>query len=103
MQTAAPNGAGHTSGMLGYMFWAAECQGTRRFARHRPIAARAEWASARRLTAFRSRCRRFDSTDPICDGESLSNVPNAHRLRPGEFVGSQCQGRCRSDPAVSIM
>jgi len=24
-----PNGAGTTSGMLGYMFWAAECQGTR--------------------------------------------------------------------------
>jgi hypothetical protein len=29
VQTAAPNGAGTTSGMLGYMFWAAECQGTR--------------------------------------------------------------------------
>jgi hypothetical protein len=27
--TVAPNGAGSTSGMLGYMFWAAECQGTR--------------------------------------------------------------------------
>jgi hypothetical protein len=27
--TVAPNGAGTTSGMLGYMFWAAECQGTR--------------------------------------------------------------------------
>src|SRR5262249_19102746 len=25
----APNGAGTSSGMLGYMFWAAECQGTR--------------------------------------------------------------------------
>ena len=29
VQTIAPNGAGLTSGMLGYMFWAAECQGTR--------------------------------------------------------------------------
>ena len=29
VQTVAPNGAGLTSGMLGYMFWAAECQGTR--------------------------------------------------------------------------
>jgi len=29
VQTVAPNGAGATSGMLGYMFWAAECQGTR--------------------------------------------------------------------------
>jgi hypothetical protein len=29
VQTAAPNGAGTTSGMLGYMFWAAECPGTR--------------------------------------------------------------------------
>ncbi|HEX8896389.1 MAG TPA: hypothetical protein VF783_23925 [Terriglobales bacterium] len=29
VQTVAPNGAGITSGMLGYMFWAAECQGTR--------------------------------------------------------------------------
>jgi len=29
VQTVAPNGAGTTSGMLGYMFWAAECQGTR--------------------------------------------------------------------------
>jgi hypothetical protein len=29
VQNAAPNGAGATSGMLGYMFWAAECQGTR--------------------------------------------------------------------------
>jgi hypothetical protein len=29
VQTVAPNGAGVTSGMLGYMFWAAECQGTR--------------------------------------------------------------------------
>jgi hypothetical protein len=28
VQTVAPNGAGTTSGMLGYMFWAAECQGT---------------------------------------------------------------------------
>ena len=24
-----PNGAGTTAGMLGYMFWAAECEGTR--------------------------------------------------------------------------
>lgn len=29
VQTIAPNGAGLTNGMLGYMFWAAECQGTR--------------------------------------------------------------------------
>jgi len=29
VQTAAPTGAGTTPGMLGYMFWAAECQGTR--------------------------------------------------------------------------
>ena len=29
VQTVAPNGAGHHDGMLGYMFWAAECQGTR--------------------------------------------------------------------------
>lgn len=28
VQTVTPNGAGTTSGMLGYMFWAAECQGT---------------------------------------------------------------------------
>jgi hypothetical protein len=28
VQTVVPNGAGTTSGMLGYMFWAAECQGT---------------------------------------------------------------------------
>jgi hypothetical protein len=29
VRTVVPNGAGVTSGMLGYMFWAAECQGTR--------------------------------------------------------------------------
>jgi hypothetical protein len=29
VQTVVPNGAGTTIGMLGYMFWAAECQGTR--------------------------------------------------------------------------
>ena len=29
VQTVAPNGAGTTTGMLGYMFWAAECEGTR--------------------------------------------------------------------------
>jgi len=29
VQTVTPNGAGTSSGMLGYMFWAAECQGTR--------------------------------------------------------------------------
>ena len=29
VRTVSPNGAGTTSGMLGYMFWAAECQGTR--------------------------------------------------------------------------
>ena len=29
VETVAPNGAGLTSGMLGYMFWAAECQGSR--------------------------------------------------------------------------
>ena len=29
VQYVSPNGAGTTSGMLGYMFWAAECQGTR--------------------------------------------------------------------------
>jgi len=28
VQTVAPHGAGSTAGMLGYMFWAAECQGT---------------------------------------------------------------------------
>jgi len=28
VQTVTPNGAGTTPGMLGYMFWAAECQGT---------------------------------------------------------------------------
>jgi hypothetical protein len=28
VQTVAPNGAGTTRGMLGLMFWAAECQGT---------------------------------------------------------------------------
>lgn len=28
VQTEAPHGAGSTPGMLGYMFWAAECQGT---------------------------------------------------------------------------
>jgi len=28
VQTVAPAGAGSTSGLLGYMFWAAECQGT---------------------------------------------------------------------------
>ena len=28
VQTVAPAGAGTTPGMLGYMFWAAECQGT---------------------------------------------------------------------------
>lgn len=30
VQTVAPNGAGTTSGMLGYMFWAAECPASRR-------------------------------------------------------------------------
>src|SRR5690349_15836586 len=30
VQSVAPNGAGTTSGMLGYMFWAAECPSTRR-------------------------------------------------------------------------
>ena len=30
VQSVAPNGAGTTSGMLGYMFWAAECPATRR-------------------------------------------------------------------------
>jgi len=29
VRSVAPNGAGTTRGMLGYMFWAAECQGTR--------------------------------------------------------------------------
>jgi hypothetical protein len=29
VQAVAPNGAGTTNGMLGYMFWAAECQGGR--------------------------------------------------------------------------
>jgi hypothetical protein len=29
VQTVAPNGVGTTSGMLGYMFWAAECPSTR--------------------------------------------------------------------------
>jgi hypothetical protein len=29
VQTVAPNGAGVTSGMLGFMFWAAECPSTR--------------------------------------------------------------------------
>jgi len=29
VETVAPNGAGTTHGMLGYMFWAAECPGTR--------------------------------------------------------------------------
>jgi hypothetical protein len=29
IQTVVPNGAGTTPGMLGYMFWAAECEGTR--------------------------------------------------------------------------
>ena len=29
VQSVAPNGAGTSAGMLGYMFWAAECQGTR--------------------------------------------------------------------------
>ncbi len=29
VQTVLPNGAGITPGMLGWMFWAAECQGTR--------------------------------------------------------------------------
>jgi hypothetical protein len=29
VQNLLPNGAGVTPGMLGYMFWAAECQGTR--------------------------------------------------------------------------
>lgn len=30
VQTVMPNGAGMTSGMLGYMFWAAECPSSRR-------------------------------------------------------------------------
>lgn len=30
VQTVAPNGAGTSSGMLGYMFWAAECPSSRR-------------------------------------------------------------------------
>jgi hypothetical protein len=30
VQTVVPNGAGTSSGMLGYMFWAAECSSTRR-------------------------------------------------------------------------
>ena len=29
VRSVVPNGAGTTAGMLGYMFWAAECQGTR--------------------------------------------------------------------------
>jgi hypothetical protein len=29
VRSVSPNGAGTTPGMLGYMFWAAECQGTR--------------------------------------------------------------------------
>jgi hypothetical protein len=29
LRSVVPNGAGSTSGMLGYMFWAAECEGTR--------------------------------------------------------------------------
>jgi hypothetical protein len=29
VRTVMPNGAGTTHGMLGYMFWAAECEGTR--------------------------------------------------------------------------
>jgi hypothetical protein len=28
VQSVAPSAAGSTAGMLGYMFWAAECQGT---------------------------------------------------------------------------
>jgi hypothetical protein len=29
VQSVIPNGDGSSPGMLGYMFWAAECQGTR--------------------------------------------------------------------------
>ena len=29
VQTVEPHGAGKTKGMLGYMFWAAECPGSR--------------------------------------------------------------------------
>jgi hypothetical protein len=57
VQTVAPNGAGSTSGMLGYMFWAAEVSGdaTYLYGRHR-IRVKAASASALLHTAFRSQC-----------------------------------------------
>jgi hypothetical protein len=65
VQGVVPNaqGPGASNGMLGFMFWAAECEGTRASAPRRRTRVRAASAPERRRTACRFRCRRSGSSD----------------------------------------
>ena len=54
VETVAPAGAGSTPGMLGMMFWAAECQGAHSICTTPPNTCQVEWALDRRPTVFRS-------------------------------------------------
>jgi hypothetical protein len=63
VQTVPPAGAGTTNGMLGLMFWAAECQGTHSICTTPPNTCEERgWARARERIVFRCRCRRFGSS-----------------------------------------
>ena len=57
VQTVAPNGAGVSSGMLGYMFSAAECQGTRSICTTPPNSCQGGVEPAPPATGLSSRCR----------------------------------------------
>lgn len=68
-QSVAPNGAGTTSGMLGYMFWAAERPSTRGRAHSRPTPARAGSGRARPRTTSRCPCRHCARTEPAAGAD----------------------------------
>lgn len=80
VQTVTPNGAGTTHGMLGHMFWAAECQGTRTGYTMPDYASTCEgaWGSQRRPVTSPSRCRRCGR-----NSADRSNCGRTYRLGIG--------------------
>ena len=66
VQTVVPNGAGKTPGMLGFMFWAAECSGTRNVCTTPPNGCEAGMGVA---------AQQFDIPIPMPALREATNVP----------------------------
>jgi len=87
VQTVAPNGAGTTPGMLGYMFWAAECPGTKTTCTTPPNTCERGLGAGSKFFNIPIPCRPCASSDPIPHIFRWRTTPvRSQPSRPRDFV-----------------